>query len=172
MNRETENTNKLTQTESVLPATDTPAGIRGKECFQYAEKYIVTPGGGGIMVIDQHRAHLKILYEKCLRDIARMEVTSQRILFPEFIELDMEQQNALAKVSAELTQIGFALEYESDSRWSIAAVPSMISRGDAREVVLRILDSVREESPDYGVDSNPIDDMMQRMALVLSLIHI
>ena len=168
MNRETENTNKLTQTESVLPATDTPAGIRGKECFQYAEKYIVTPGGGGIMVIDQHRAHLKILYEKCLRDIARMEVTSQRILFPEFIELDMEQQNALAKVSAELTQIGFALEYESDSRWSIAAVPSMISRGDAREVVLRILDSVREESPDYGVDSNPIDDMMQRMALVIA----
>ena len=120
------------------------------------------------MVIDQHRAHLKILYEKCLRDIARMEVTSQRILFPEFIELDMEQQNALAKVSAELTQIGFALEYESDSRWSIAAVPSMISRGDAREVVLRILDSVREESPDYGVDSNPIDDMMQRMALVIA----
>ncbi len=153
--------------EGVLPVEEDTAS-RTKECFQYAEKYIVTTSRHGVMIIDQHRAHLKILYEECLREVERMEVTSQRVLFPEAIELDMDQQNALARVGEELNAIGFALEYEEYNRWSIAAVPTMISRGDAREVVLRILESVREESDDYGVDGNPVADVMQRMALVMA----
>lgn len=44
----------------------------------------------------------------------------------------------------------------------------MISRGDAREVVLRILESVKEESADYGVGSNPMGDILQSMALVMA----
>lgn len=64
--------------------------------------------------------------------------------------------------------MGFDLEYEEDNKWSIAAVPSVISQGDAREVMLRILESVREESPEYGVDGNPVGDIMQRMALVMA----
>ena len=44
----------------------------------------------------------------------------------------------------------------------------MISQSDARETVLRILESVREESDSYGTDSDPADDMLQRMALVMA----
>lgn len=168
MNRQEETADKGEPLEGVLPVVEESVASRGKECFQYAEKYIVTTSRHGVMIIDQHRAHLKILYEECLRDVQRMEVTSQRVLFPETIELDMDQQNALARISGELSAIGFALEYEDGNRWSIAAVPTMVSRGDVREVVLRILESVREESPDYGVDGNPVDDIMQRMALVMA----
>lgn len=152
----------------VLPVSDESSAPNGKVCFQFAEKYIVTSTRGGVMIIDQHRAHLKILFEECLRNVRRMEVTSQRILFPESIELDMDQQNALASVNDELKSIGFSLDYEEENLWSITAVPAMISLGDAREVVLRILDSVREESPDYGVDGNPVGDVLQRMALVMA----
>lgn len=167
MNRQEESVDTQT-VAGVLPVVDEASARSGKVCFQFAEKYIVTSTRGGVMIIDQHRAHLKILFEECLRNVRRMEVTSQRILFPETIELDMDQQNALASVNDELKSIGFSLDYEEENRWSINAVPAMISLGDAREVVLRILDSVREESPDYGVDGNPVGDVLQRMALVMA----
>lgn len=168
MNRQEESAGSQQPVEGVLPVADEIMTPKSKECFQYAEKYIVTTTRQGVMIIDQHRAHLKILYEECLRDIERMEVTSQRVLFPETLELDMDQQNALARVGEELNAIGFDLEYEEDNKWSIAAVPTMISRGDARETVLRILESVKEESPDYGVDGNPVADVIQKMALVMA----
>ena len=120
------------------------------------------------MIIDQHRAHLKILFEDCLRNVRRMEVTSQRILFPETIALDPEQQDALAHVQGELSAIGFSLEYEEDNKWSIAAVPAMISQSDARETVLRILESVREESDSFGTTPDPVNDIMERIALVMA----
>lgn len=167
MNRQEEAAREHTPVEGVLPAFEasTPPA---KECFQYADKYIITSSREGVMVIDQHRAHLKILFEDCLRSVRRMEVTSQRVLFPETIELEPEQQDALARVQTELEALGFGLEYEEGKRWSIAAVPTMISQGDAGETVLRVLESVREESDSYGTDADPADDIMQRMALVMA----
>ena len=168
MNRQEEAAINNTPVEGVLPAIDENPKLQSKECFQYADKYIITSSRSGIMVIDQHRAHLKILFEDCLRSIKRMEVTSQRVLFPETITLDFEEQDALASIRTELSAIGFALEYEDDNKWQIAAVPTMISQSDAKETVRRILESVKEDSDSYGTTSNPVDDIMERMALVMA----
>ncbi len=168
MNRQEETARETAPVVGVLPSIEESTPPPAKECFQYADKYIITSTRGGIMVIDQHRAHLKILFEDCLRSVRRMEVTSQRVLFPEIITLSADQQDALARVQTELSALGFSLEYEDGSRWSIAAVPTMISQSDARETVLRILESVREESDSYGTTQDPVDDIMQRMALVMA----
>ncbi|MDE6341085.1 MAG: DNA mismatch repair endonuclease MutL, partial [Muribaculaceae bacterium] len=168
MNRQEESARQSQPVEGVLPSVGEMSLPPAKDCLQFAEKYIVTTTREGIMVIDQHRAHLKILYEECLRSVERMEPASQRVLFPEQIELDRDRQDALAGVSEELASIGFSLEYEEGNIWSIAAVPTMIGQGDAREVVLRILDSVREDSDSYGVEGSPVEGIMQRMALVMA----
>lgn len=168
MNRQEESARENMPIEGVLPTIESNPMPPGKDCFQYAEKYIVTTTRGGVMIIDQHRAHLKILYEECLRNIRRMEVTSQRVLFPEIIELEPEQQDALARIQPELSAIGFSLEYEEENKWSIAAVPSMISQSDAKETVFRILESVREESDNYGTENSPVTDIMEKMALVMA----
>ena len=168
MNRQEEAARDRIPAEGVLPSIEDAPPPPAKECFQYADKYIVTSTRDGIMIIDQHRAHLKILFEECLRSIRRMEPASQRLLFPESIELDPEQQDALTRVGRELSATGFSLEYEEGNRWSIAAVPTMIGQADARETVLRILESVREESDSYGIDTDPADDIMRRMALVMA----
>lgn len=168
MNRQKETAQDKNQIDGVLPSIEDKQLLQGKECLQYADKYIVTTTRGGLMVIDQHRAHLKILYEDCIRSVRRMEVTSQRILFPETINLDPEQQDALSRVNKELTAMGFSLEYEDDNRWSIAAVPTMISQNDAKETIIRILESVREDSESYGTKSNPTDDIMERVALTMA----
>lgn len=168
MSRQEEKAREGSPVEGVLPSIEPATVPPGKECFQFAEKYIVTTTRSGVMIIDQHRAHLKILYEECLRNVNRMEVTSQRVLFPEIIELDPEQQDALARIQPDLSAIGFSLEYEEDNRWSIAAVPTMVSQTDAKETVFRILDSVREESDNYGTESSPVKDVLERMALVMA----
>lgn len=168
MNRQEEAARESTPVEGVLPAIDDIPSPPGKECFQYGGKYIVTTSRQGVMIIDQHRAHLKILYEDCLRRVARMEATSQRILFPEQIKLDPEQQDALARVQGDLNAIGFSLDYEEEDLWTIAAVPAMIPSGEAREVVARILDSVREDADNYGVEGAPVESVMQKMALVMA----
>ena len=168
MNRQEEEARGQMPPEGVLPALEETLPPPSKECFQYADKYIITPTRKGVMIIDQHRAHLKILFEDCLRSVRRMEATSQRVLFPETIALDPEQQDALARVEPELTAIGFSLEYEEENRWSIAAVPTMVSQADARETIFRILESVREEADTYGTSADPVDDIMQRMALVMA----
>lgn len=168
MSRQDNNPENQTPVEGVLPAIDESSLLREKECFQYAEKYIVTTTRSGVMIIDQHRAHLKILYEECLSGVRNMEVTSQRVLFPETIVLQPEQQDALVRIGKELSAIGISLEYEEGNCWSIAAVPTMIKQADARETVLRILDSVREESDSYGTEADPMDSMMERVALTMA----
>lgn len=168
MNRQEESAIERQPVEGVLPAIEDSTIPPAKECFQFADKYIITPSRGGVMVIDQHRAHLKIVYEDCLNRVRRMEVTSQRVLFPETIELDADQREALSRVEQELSALGFSLEYEEGSRWTIAAVPTMISQGDARETIFRILESVREESDSYGAVPDPVEGIMERMAMVMA----
>ncbi len=168
MNRQEEAARENAPVEGVLPSIEDATPPPAKECLQFADKYIVTSTRSGVMVIDQHRAHLKILFEDCLRRVRRMEVTSQRVLFPETVTLDADQRDALERVQTELSAIGFSLEYQEEDRWSIAAVPTMISQSDARETILRILESVREDSDNYATTSDPVDDIMQRMALVMA----
>lgn len=168
MNQQEESAAQNEPVEGVLPTIDDSPLPPGKECLQFADKYIVTSTRSGIMIIDQHRAHLKILYEECLHNVRNMEVTSQRVLFPETIELDAEQQDALARVEKELSAIGFSLEYEEGTKWSIASVPSTINLANAKETILRILESVREESDYYGTTPDPVDDMLEKVALMMA----
>lgn len=137
-------------------------------CIQYALKYIVMPSREGLMIIDQYRAHVRILYEEYLGLIGSSEVVSQRILFPESITLDESQRNALVEVEDDLRKMGFSLEYDSDQNWFIAAVPSMLKNGNHADLILKILDSVNEDSVNYGKDGEFEKDFISRGALLLA----
>lgn len=153
---------------NVLPEGGESAGAVGAEYMQYGLKYILTATREGVMVIDQHRAHVRILYEQCLRRIERQEGVSQRVMFPETLRLDPSRQSALEAVGGELSRLGFELEYEEDDRWRIMAHPVLLRENDTADIVLRLLDSVSEDSPDYGADGCPVDSMLQRTALLMA----
>lgn len=137
-------------------------------CMQISLKYIITPSREGMMVIDQHRAHVKVLYEQ-YRATARAEkMVSQRVMFPETITLEPEQQNALTEVDAELRKLGFELEYEDGDTWKITAIPSTLRGCDPKDVVMRILDSVIEDSANYGKDQQPVESLLDRLCLLMA----
>ncbi len=140
----------------------------GSFCLQHAQRYIITSSREGLIIIDQHRAHVKILYEQYVRKIAGQELVSQRVMFPESVELDPVHQEALAEVSGELNRLGFVLDYDEGMRWRITSVPAMIGETEAKDVVLRILDSVCEGGENYGISGSALDDMLSRMALIMA----
>lgn len=137
-------------------------------CIQFAAKYIVTSTREGLMLIDQHRAHVKILYEQYLDKVKRTDVISQRVMFPDSISLDQAQQLVLPGVLDQLERLGFSLEYEEDTRWRITAVPAMFRDVDAADVIMRILDSEAVDSANYGKDGDVASDLSQRLALALA----
>lgn len=162
-----------------MPENDVPESVgtlfeeESKEkvapiCLQYAGKYIVTPSREGIMIIDQHRAHVKILYEEYLRRVEQMEVVSQSVMFPETVMLDESQRAALEEIGDDLKRLGFSLEYESGERWSITSLPAMLKKGNHADIVLRILDSVTEDSVNYGKDAKGVLPIASKAALLMA----
>lgn len=137
-------------------------------CLQFALKYIITTTRAGVLVIDQHRAHVKILYERYLAFAKTDSAVSQRVMFPEYLTLDPEQQTALGEVESELHRLGFSLEHEEDDKWKIGSVPADLQGYDPKDLVRRILDSVTEDSVNYGSDQQPVNRILERLALVMA----
>lgn len=91
--------------------------------FQYKNKYIITSVKSGLMLIDQHRAHARILFEKYLKNIEEQKVISQKLLFPETIELSAEDGVILEDVREILGCLGFEVERFGKNTFAINGVP-------------------------------------------------
>ena len=137
-------------------------------CIQFASKYIITTSREGLLLIDQHRAHVKILYEEYLVRVGRAEVVSQSVMFPESITLDDSQQVALDGIMDELRRLGFNLEYVSDSTWNITAVPTLPPGSRAGDVIMRILDSIAVDAVNYGNEADVEASLVRKVALVMA----
>lgn len=160
-NSENENT-LLSQSQNQSSVELTPI------CMQYAAKYILASTREGLIIIDQHRAHLKILYNEYLVKTDAMDVVSQSLMFPEILHLDETQQSVLNGFMEDLQRIGFRLEYQHDTTWRITSIPAFLKNCEASDVILRILDSRAEESPNYGNEVDVEASLRERVALVLA----
>ncbi|MDE6340676.1 MAG: DNA mismatch repair protein MutL, partial [Muribaculaceae bacterium] len=137
-------------------------------CMQYVCKYILTSSRDGLLIIDQHRAHVKILYEEYMRRVEKMEVVSQSVMFPESVVLDEAQRAALLEIEEDLKKLGFSLEYESGETWLITSLPAVLKKGSAKDMILRILDSVTEDSANYGQDGRGEISIANKVALMMA----
>lgn len=153
---------------AILPDME-QAGMVAPMCLQYDRKYIVTTSREGLVVIDQYRAHLKILFEEYMRKAAIGENVSQGIMFPEPLHLDPEQAEALAEIEESLTTLGFTFEHTGECEIRITSVPSLVRTQDASDVILGIIDSISDGSARYGDDGFLRPGVMLRdMALVMA----
>ena len=119
-------------------------------CLQINEKYIVTPYSDGLMLIDQHRAHLKILYTQYLKQSELGAGVSQSVLFPEEIKIYEAQINLFDEVKTQLTTLGFRFDKVSDTEFLITGVPATCSSADAKDIIFRVMESIGEDDINYG----------------------
>ena len=108
--------------------------------IQLHNKYILSQIKTGLMIIDQHVAHERILYEKALKRFEANLPFSQQLLFPRTVELDPANFALLKELTPYLTKLGFALKFFSKNTAVIEGVPEDVKRGSEEKVLLEVLD--------------------------------
>lgn len=161
------NTDESSAGKDIIPELKAP-DAPGTICLQLEERYIVTSSKEGLMIIDQRRAHVKILFEDFYSHVKAGEQSTQGLMFPDSIEIDPDQQNAFEEILPQLNKIGFRIEYDSDNRWNITGIPAYSKNIDTRDIVLRMIESVDDASLNYGMDEIGADPVLRRLALVMA----
>lgn len=134
----------MTQTALASDMTDAvlPLGDLQSVYLQLKGRYILSPAKSGLMVIDQHRAHVRILFDRYIGRIHTGNLSSQAILFPEVLHLSAAQALELQSLLPEMEKLGFALSPLGGNDWAINAIPAGLDGVDATAMIQQIIDSV------------------------------
>lgn len=117
--------------------------------YQYKGKYIMTAVKSGLMIIDQNRAHMRILYEKYLSRIENRTGNSQKMLFPEIVQFSPSECIALEKIIDETEALGFDIAPLGGGSYSVNGVPSGLEGVD----YVRLLRNIVAEAVEGGVSA-------------------
>ena len=121
-----------------------PEDVESCSLWQYGGKYILLPSAQGLVMINQHRAHVAILYVQFLDQLTHTQGAMQQLLFPEVLPLTPDEMPLMASLTDDLRAIGFDLEQLSPDSYSIQGVPAQIVNQSAIPVLQHILLQVRE----------------------------
>lgn len=123
--------------------------------FQIAKTYIAGEDVNGLLVIDQHAAHSRVLYEQALETLRNgSSLDSQELLFPELLDLTKIEADVLNSVKGNFEQLGFFIEHFGGETYQIRAIPSALPLSRAIKAVRDFLDSI-------GTDGNDTGDMVK-----------
>lgn len=133
---EVEPVNNGVQAEIITP------DMSSAMCMQMKGRYILSPIKSGLMIVDQHRAHVRVLFEQYIKQLDATTISSQRVLFPEVLQLTTSQNIILKELEPEMEKIGFNLAQLSGNDWSINAVPAGMENVNIKDTVLQVIDEV------------------------------
>jgi DNA mismatch repair protein MutL len=106
--------------------------------------YIVAQTGDGIVIVDQHAAHERLVYERMKGDLASEGVASQLLLIPEVVELDERAAERLAARAPELKELGLVLEPFGPGSVVVREVPALLGEADVQGLVRDLADQLAE----------------------------
>ncbi|MFV0298696.1 MAG: DNA mismatch repair protein MutL, partial [Hyphomicrobiaceae bacterium] len=135
------------------PAGDTAAAVApmpdslmdlplGTARAQLNETYIVAERRGSMIIVDQHAAHERLVYERMKRQLAEGGVARQGLLIPEIVEMDPDEAALLCDWSDELAELGLCLEPFGPGAVAVREVPALLGKTDAKGLVLDLLSNV------------------------------
>lgn len=114
-----------------------------KNAIQFKNKYILTPVKSGLMVIDQKRAHERILYERLLQVLENHEVASQQQLFPETFELNASDATLLASILPDLRALGFDIREFGKNTFIINGTPGVLNASTPVDIIESLLEEYK-----------------------------
>lgn len=128
--------------------------------FQIAKTYIAGEDANGLLVIDQHAAHSRILYEQALETLKNgLALDSQELLFPELLDLSKIEVEVLKTVEDQFKRLGFYIEHFGGETYQIRAIPSALPLSRAVKAVRDFLDSIGD---DGNGDMVKVQDMIAK----------
>lgn len=164
LNAESAEFNALSADTDMLSASTEPSPLEepSPTHYQYKGRYIMTSVKSGLMIIDQYRAHTRILYEGYIEQMQKRRPSSQKPLFPDTIHFSASDKVVVEAVMPELQNIGFELTPNEEGDYTITAVPSGLDGLDYVALVQDLVASAREKT------TSAIDDINHSIALELA----
>lgn len=141
------------------PATEPE---RSHTHLQYRGQYILTETSRGLMVTDQRRAHVRVLYNRYLRQVREHRGVSQQLLFPEMLQFSPADAALVREIQDELTAFGFDITSLGGTCFSLQGVPADIHGQDMQRLFAELLASLRE--PGSRLD----EELSHRLALTMA----
>ncbi|MEO2061011.1 MAG: DNA mismatch repair endonuclease MutL [Mesonia sp.] len=118
--------------------------------FQLQKKYIISSLKSGLLVIDQHRAHTRILYEDLLKSITVKAAISQQLLFPLILQYSKQETAMLRELKDSLEQTGFVFARIENHEVEIKGIPNLISESEVSILLDQLLSDFENEIPESG----------------------
>ncbi|REE24503.1 DNA mismatch repair endonuclease MutL [Winogradskyella pacifica] len=138
-----------------------------KTTFQLQQKYIVSTLKSGMLVIDQNRAHQRILYENFLRHITIKEATSQQLLFPLQLHFTPNEIKIIEDLKADLEHTGFVFSELSAKEIMITGVPVGVPESEVSIILEQLISDVENDVPDTNFSA--ADLLAKSMAKSLAI---
>lgn len=140
----------------------------GIEQLQIKGKYILISVKSGLMMIDQRRAHIRILYEKYMHQLKSNKSVSQRVLFPEVIQFIPSEELFLKQIMDQINAIGFELSNLGGGNYSVIGIPSGIEGLDPCEMVTNMVHAAIERGTEVREEIQHVLalSLAQRAAIV------
>ena len=144
------------------PSVRTPLAEKSLMHYQYKGRYIMTAVKSGLLIVDQHRAHMRVLYEQYTHRQNSRPTTSQKLLFPEVVTLPQIEEKKRSLLLAELEHLGFDLTDLGGGSYAVGAIPAGLDGLNAVALVNDMVDSALAE------EGNVQEDLQHRLALSLA----
>ncbi len=133
--------------ETLFELDDTERNFKNQS-YQIQKKYIVSPIKSGMIIIDQRRAHQRILYERYLESLSLQNNSSQQLLFPLTLYYATFEMELLKSLQTDLVQMGFLFETLDNEKVIISGIPVTISESEVSIVLEDLLNELQSEFPD------------------------
>ena len=143
------------------PAAATILQEKSPAHYQYKGRYIMTAVKSGLMIIDQHRASVRIMYERYLAQKSAHSAVPQRVLFPEVLQLAPAEASVLQHLQDDLVGLGFELTDLGGGSFVVNAIPSGVD-GDPLTLVRNIVADAAEH------DGATVEQTVDTLALTLA----
>jgi len=146
------------------PAHVEAASVRLPDLWQLHQTYILAPIAGGLLIVDQHAAHERILYEEAITRFKTRSATSQGLLFSLPVDLSRDEFDLLLEVKEALEALGFELEALSPPTVMVRGVPGEIGARDPATLLRDVLDGMGEHHGRSLAKDEPWDRVAKSFA--------
>jgi len=124
--------------------------------YQLQKKYIVSTIKSGMIVIDQHRAHQRVLYEELLRNITVSDVVSQQLLFPLILGFTPSELAILEQSKEALESTGFLFGNNQEEALEVTGIPTVLTESEVAIVLEQLLSDLENEVPDASFSQTDV----------------
>jgi DNA mismatch repair protein MutL len=134
----------LSEEAAPAPAMDYPLGVARA---QLHDTYIVSQTSEGFILVDQHAAHERIVYERLKKERAEQGIATQPLLVPQVVDLDPASVAAIASVESDLAELGLKVESFGASSVIVREVPAALAQADIADLLKAIADDAAQSAP-------------------------